>query len=530
MGTPTEKSTYKNEKQFKKQTNMALQTLNTIKEWFKTGLKPSQTQFWDTWDSFRHKNDKVPVTEVEGLDEIIDSKADKMILDNHLTDDAAHADLFNDKEDKTQKGAPDGYAPLDEFTKLAAQYLNIVNDLVTGGAESLLSAEQGKVLQMQVNAINNLLTSDNVNLDTLQELVDAVETVQASLSTILVNDLTTGGMTKALTAEMGKKLDAVKVDKSESDYLSIVPDENGFVTGIASTKSTFVISAAPNGAFLTSISFANGFQPYNGKIFTLINKLNEPLALEGPAMPSSGYVRVQGIESGTHEVKKGVTISFVYDSSNISDPVLRQIGVPVLESFAAKANKETVVDTHASIAVTLNANYFSRNKCVLFTNANPIVLTVPTNALEPLPIGSELDFVQQGDGTVTVGGAGITFVTNLSLSSVKGETRRLRKIAIDTWTVEGNALNDSQIEIGANAIVNYSWNGKTILFTANCTITVPATLLSQYGFVFRTLAGVTVTWAITAPFTWETTPSTTPEKTTGSLMRRGNTNTILLDF
>jgi hypothetical protein len=155
---------------------------------------------------------------------------------------------------------------------------------------------------------------------------------------------------------------------------------------------------------------------------------------------------------------------------------------------------------------------------------------VPTNALEPLPIGSELDFVQQGDGTVTVGGAGITFVTNLSLSSVKGETRRLRKIAIDTWTVEGNTLNDSQIEIGSNAIVNYSWNGKTILFTANCTITVPATLLSQYGFVFRTLAGVTVTWAITAPFTWETTPSTTPEKTTGSLMRRGNTNTILLDF
>ncbi len=212
--------------EFKKQTHMALQTLNTIKDWFKTGLKPSQTQFWDTWDSFRHKNDKVPVKEVEGLDEIIDSKADKMILDNHLTDDAAHADLFNDKEDKTQKGAPDGYAPLDEFTKLAAQYLNIVNDLVTGGAESLLSAEQGKVLQMQVNAINNLLTSDNMNLDTVQELVDTIETVQLSLNTILINDLSTGGTTKALTAEMGKQLDLIKestANKSTSivvDYLS----------------------------------------------------------------------------------------------------------------------------------------------------------------------------------------------------------------------------------------------------------------------------------------------------------------------
>ena len=89
---------------------------------------------------------------------------------------------------------------------------------------------------------------------------------------------------------------------------------------------------------------------------------------------------------------------------------------------------------------------------------------------------------------------------------------------------------DTQIEINANTSISNTWNAKTILFTANCTITVPSTLLAQFGFVFRTLAGVTVTWAITAPFTWETTPSTTSEKTTGSFMRRGSTNTILLDF
>jgi len=37
----------------------------------------------------------------------------------------------------------------------------------------------------------------------VQELVDAIETIQASLSTILVNDLNTGGVTKALTAQQG---------------------------------------------------------------------------------------------------------------------------------------------------------------------------------------------------------------------------------------------------------------------------------------------------------------------------------------
>jgi len=50
---------------------MAIVSLNTIKSWFKTGLKPTQSQFWDAWDSFRHKSDKVPYAEVEGLDAVL---------------------------------------------------------------------------------------------------------------------------------------------------------------------------------------------------------------------------------------------------------------------------------------------------------------------------------------------------------------------------------------------------------------------------------------------------------------------------
>ncbi|TDW46579.1 hypothetical protein EV144_106251 [Flavobacterium sp. 270] len=56
---------------------MAIQTLNTIKKWFKTGLKPTQAQFWDTWDSFRHKCEKVPVGDIEGIIELLDSKTDE---------------------------------------------------------------------------------------------------------------------------------------------------------------------------------------------------------------------------------------------------------------------------------------------------------------------------------------------------------------------------------------------------------------------------------------------------------------------
>jgi hypothetical protein len=179
---------------------------NTIKNWFKTSLIPTQAQFWATWDSFWHKDEKIPITAIEDIENILGEKADAEALSNHFTDETAHAGLFSGKEDKSKKGIADGYAPLDEFVKLTSEYLNIVNDLVTGGATSLLAAEQGKVLQTQIDGINIILGSDDINLDTLQEIVDAIKDIETYLGTILVNDLTTGGTTKALTAEMGKTL------------------------------------------------------------------------------------------------------------------------------------------------------------------------------------------------------------------------------------------------------------------------------------------------------------------------------------
>jgi hypothetical protein len=192
--------------------------LNTIKNWFKTGSKPTQQQFSDTWDSFWHKYDNIPVAKIDGVDNLLNQKANKSVVDNHLTDSNAHAEKFSTKEDKSKKGQAGGYAPLDEFVKIAADYLLIVDDLVTGGTDRILSAQQGVELQSQINQINVLLESNDVNLDNVQELVDAIKTIQTSLQTILINDLTTGGVTKALTAEQGlvlKQLIDLKVSPTQ---------------------------------------------------------------------------------------------------------------------------------------------------------------------------------------------------------------------------------------------------------------------------------------------------------------------------
>lgn len=59
---------------------MAKTDLNTLKNWFKTGLKPTQTHFWNWLDSFRHKDDTIPVADVEGLEGSLNAKANNSEL------------------------------------------------------------------------------------------------------------------------------------------------------------------------------------------------------------------------------------------------------------------------------------------------------------------------------------------------------------------------------------------------------------------------------------------------------------------
>lgn len=87
----------------------------------------------------------------------------------------------------------------------------------------------------------------------------------------------------------------------------------------------------------------------------------------------------------------------------------------------------------------------------------------------------------------------------------------------------------NQLEVSSSQIILPNWHGKTVLFTANSTITVPASLPQAFIFNGITLPGVSVTWAITAPHTWLFgSPSLTAEKQIFTFTKRGNTNSILL--
>lgn len=67
--------------------------INTILEWFKTGKKPTQQQFWDSWQSFWHKDEIIPQTKVENLSQDIDSKTSNDDFLAHISNPEAHSEM-----------------------------------------------------------------------------------------------------------------------------------------------------------------------------------------------------------------------------------------------------------------------------------------------------------------------------------------------------------------------------------------------------------------------------------------------------
>lgn len=59
---------------------MANRSLEALKAYFYEHAYPTWQQFHDVLDSFRHKNDKIPITDVDGLADQLNGKASADVL------------------------------------------------------------------------------------------------------------------------------------------------------------------------------------------------------------------------------------------------------------------------------------------------------------------------------------------------------------------------------------------------------------------------------------------------------------------
>ncbi|MRJ09151.1 hypothetical protein EDL99_09810 [Ornithobacterium rhinotracheale] len=151
---------------------MAKTDLNTIKNWFKNGLKPTQEQFWAWLDSFWHKDDKIPAENIQGLNDMLSnidlsSKVENTDFESYKQEQVEALNQKVDKEEGKGLSANDFTEELknklENFSNLSTEDQTIASGVErTLNVEGRLKISGDGVEEKEVSdpQFTHLLTSD----------------------------------------------------------------------------------------------------------------------------------------------------------------------------------------------------------------------------------------------------------------------------------------------------------------------------------------------------------------------------------
>ena len=161
----------------------------TLKKWFSNLMKPAQEHFAAWIDSFWHKSEQIPMSNIEGLSRAIENTVSAKQLLNHLDDTNAHRALFDEKVDKEDgKGLSANDFTNEHKDKLEGLQPTDTSGLLPKGGydgtgQELKEAIDG--LQTKMQQVETTLSVDDTALDTLQEIATQVKN-NKNLETLLI--------------------------------------------------------------------------------------------------------------------------------------------------------------------------------------------------------------------------------------------------------------------------------------------------------------------------------------------------------
>lgn len=415
---------------------MAIVSLNTIKNWFKTGLKPTQTQFWDAWDSFRHKSDAVPYADIEGLDAV----------------------LFEQNNKINALSLPDTV-------------------LKTG--------------EIMVNGLNVAIVANGFQWRLNQQ-----------------SFLATPAFSRVMPAatEGFKRTDNLEGDDTGNYFIVPGVEDEFAAPAPATTEGRIVLASIPvfGGAIgAIETSFPNEIETP----FTVIDRANRKGISIWP-FTISLWKWVFGIPVYVNVLIDNVTQKYDVQFPN------KPTGT---ETFAMVSDLDLKLDTSA---------YNQHFRGVYLTEAALIAAhptATPGDSAQVNEVGATdvVNYSWDAEENIWVnngtGGSGAVntdalpegstnlyftiarFLANLTTANVKA--------ALGITTLSGSNTGDQDIsglapinitvvKIGANTTLDNTYNGKVILLTASCTLTLPNGLALGFNYSVKTRAGVTLTYAL----------------------------------
>ena len=129
---------------------------NILQNWFVTGAKPTQEQFWAWMESYWHKSESIPTEKILGLSEVLANKADVEMLQHKANLDSSN--LTNEHVLAWKKALgvgefPTNIATIDEGNKQGNTYTKArVDELLENSGKNLANAD----LQIPAGTVRTL--------------------------------------------------------------------------------------------------------------------------------------------------------------------------------------------------------------------------------------------------------------------------------------------------------------------------------------------------------------------------------------
>ena len=129
---------------------------NILQNWFVTGAKPTQEQFWAWQESYWHKGESIPTEKILGLSEVLANKADAEILQHKANLDTSN--LTNEHALAWKKALgvgelPSNIATIDEGAKQGNTYTKTkIDELLENSGKNIANAD----LQIPAGVVRTL--------------------------------------------------------------------------------------------------------------------------------------------------------------------------------------------------------------------------------------------------------------------------------------------------------------------------------------------------------------------------------------
>lgn len=129
---------------------------NILQNWFVTGAKPTQEQFWAWQESYWHKSESIPTEKILGLSEVLANKADAEMLQHKANLDSSNLTDEHVLAWKEKLGVgelPTNIATIDEGTKQGSVYTKTkVDELLENSGKNIANTD----LQIPAGVVRTL--------------------------------------------------------------------------------------------------------------------------------------------------------------------------------------------------------------------------------------------------------------------------------------------------------------------------------------------------------------------------------------